>query len=218
MTDPTDGFIKPDRAYPTLLGLLPNGMKGVAFAALTAAIVSSLASMANSTATIFTMDIYRNYINKGASEGSLVYIGRVVVVVSFVVACLVAPALRGQGQVFQYIQEYTGYVSPGVFAIFVFGVFWKKTTPLAALIAALLTIPLSIGLAEFFPNLPFLDRMGVVFLILAAQMIITSLVQSGQDQPNSIELTPDLFKTSRAFNVGALVIIGILVALYAAYW
>ncbi|MGB3852634.1 MAG: sodium/sugar symporter [Tunicatimonas sp.] len=218
MTDPTDGFIKPDRAYPTLLGLLPNGMKGVAFAALTAAIVSSLASMANSTATIFTMDIYRNYINKGASEGSLVYIGRVVVVVSFVVACLVAPALRGQGQVFQYIQEYTGYVSPGVFAIFVFGVFWKKTTPLAALIAALLTIPLSIGLAEFFPNLPFLDRMGVVFLILAAQMIITSLVQSGQDQPNSIDLSPALFKTSRAFNVGALVIVGILVALYAAYW
>ena len=218
MTDPDSGFITPDRAYPSLLSLLPNGMKGVAFAALTAAIVSSLASMANSTATIFTMDIYRNYLNKGASEGSLVRVGRIVVVVSFVIACLVAPALQGLGQVFQYIQEYTGYVSPGVFAIFVFGVFWKKTTPQAALVAAVLTIPLSAALAFFFPNLPFIDRMGVVFLVLAAQMIVMSLVQSGRDQPNSIDLSPGLFKTSRAFNVGAMVIIGILVALYAAYW
>lgn len=218
MTDPDSGFITPDRAYPSLLSLLPNGMKGVAFAALTAAIVSSLASMANSTATIFTMDIYRNYINKGASEGTLVRIGRIVVVVSFIVACLVAPALQGLGQVFQYIQEYTGYVSPGVFAIFVFGVFWRKTTPQAALVAAILTIPLSGALAFFFPELPFIDRMGIVFLILATQMIVMSLVQSGQDQPNSIELSPGLFKTSAAFNVGALVIVGILAALYIVYW
>ena len=218
MTDPDTGFIVPDRAYPSLLGLLPNGMKGVAFAALTAAIVSSLASMANSTSTIFTMDIYRNYINKGASEDTLVRIGRIVVVVSFIIACLVAPALQGLGQVFQYIQEYTGYVSPGVFAIFVFGVFWKKTTPQAALTAAILTIPLSAALAFFFPNLPFLDRMGIVFLTLAAQMIVMSLVQSGKDQPNSIDLSPGLFKTSGAFNVGALVTLGILAALYIVYW
>ncbi len=218
MTDPDTGFIVPDRAYPSLLSLLPNGMKGVAFAALTAAIVSSLASMANSTATIFTMDIYRNYINKGASETSLVRIGRIVVIVSFIVACIVAPALQGLGQVFQYIQEYTGYVSPGVFAIFVFGVFWRKTTPQAALVAAILTIPLSGALAFFFPNLPFIDRMGIVFLILAAQMIVMSLAQSGKDQPNSIELSPGLFKTSASFNVGALVIVGILAALYIVYW
>ncbi|MDF9800519.1 SSS family solute:Na+ symporter [Catalinimonas alkaloidigena] len=218
MTDPDTGFIVPDRAYPSLLSLLPNGMKGVAFAALTAAIVSSLASMANSTSTIFTMDIYRNYINKNASEHSLVRMGRIVVVVSFIIACLVAPALQGLGQVFQYIQEYTGYVSPGVFVIFVFGVFWKKTTPDAALTAAILTIPLSAALAFFFPELPFIDRMGVVFLILATLMIVISLVQSGKDQPNSIELSYDLFKTSRKFNVGALLIIGILAALYIIYW
>ncbi len=168
MSDPDTGFIVPDRAYPSLLSLLPSGMKGVAFAALTAAIVSSLASMANSTSTIFTMDIYRNYINRGASEKSLVRMGRIVVIVSFIIACLVAPALQGLGQVFQYIQEYTGYVSPGVFAIFVFGVFWKKTTSGAALTAAILTIPLSALLAFFFPELPFIDRMGVVFLILAS--------------------------------------------------
>ncbi|MEK6475982.1 sodium/sugar symporter [Catalinimonas sp. 4WD22] len=218
MTDPDSGFIVPDRAYPSLLSLLPDGMKGVAFAALTAAIVSSLASMANSTSTIFTMDIYRNYINKGASEASLVRMGRIVVVVSFIIACLVAPALQGLGQVFQYIQEYTGYVSPGVFVIFVFGVFWKKTTADAALTAAILTIPLSAALAFFFPQLPFIDRMGVVFLILATLMIIISLIQSGKDQPNSIELSPELFKTSRKFNVGALLIIGILAALYIIYW
>ena len=218
MTNPKSGFLEPDRAYPSLLSLLPNGMKGVAFAALTAAIVSSLASMANSTSTIFTMDIYRNYINKNASETTLVRIGRIVVVASFVIACLVAPALAGFGQVFQFIQEYTGYVSPGVFAIFVFGVFWKKTTPTAALVAAILTIPLSAGLAELFPELPFIDRMGVVFLILAAVMITISLVQSGKDQPNSIELSPSLFRTSPKFNVGAIMIIGILTALYIVYW
>ena len=218
MTNPKSGFLEPDRAYPSLLSLLPNGMKGVAFAALTAAIVSSLASMANSTSTIFTMDIYRNYINKNASETMLVRIGRIVVVVSFVIACLIAPALEGFGQVFQFIQEYTGYVSPGVFAIFVFGVFWKKTTPTAALVAAILTIPLSAGLAELFPELPFIDRMGVVFLILAAVMITISLVQSGKDQPNSIELSPSLFRTSPKFNVGAIMIIGILTALYIVYW
>ncbi|WPP48152.1 sodium/sugar symporter [Catalinimonas niigatensis] len=218
MTDPDSGFIVPDRAYPSLLSLLPNGMKGVAFAALTAAIVSSLASMANSTSTIFTMDIYRNYINKGASEKALVRMGRIVVVVSFIIACLVAPALQGLGQVFQYIQEYTGYVSPGVFVIFVFGVFWKKTTPGAALTAAVLTIPLSAALAFLFPELPFIDRMGVVFLILATLMVVISLAQSGKDQPNSIEISPSLFKTSKKFNVGALLIIGILAALYIVYW
>lgn len=218
MSDPDTGFIVPDRAYPSLLSLLPNGMKGVAFAALTAAIVSSLASMANSTSTIFTMDIYRNYINKGASEKALVRMGRIVVVVSFLIACLVAPALQGLGQVFQYIQEYTGYVSPGVFAIFVFGVFWRKTTSGAALTAAILTIPLSASLAFIFPELPFIDRMGVVFLILATLMIIISLAQSGKDQPNSIKLSASLFKTSRKFNVGALLIVGILAALYIVYW
>jgi SSS family solute:Na+ symporter len=144
--------------------------------------------------------------------------GRIVVIVSFIIACLVAPALQGLGQVFQYIQEYTGYVSPGVFAIFVFGVFWKKTTSGAALTAAILTIPLSALLAFFFPELPFIDRMGVVFLILATLMIIISLAQSGKDQPNSIELSMDLFKTSPKFNVGSLLIIGILAALYIIYW
>ena len=219
MTDPETGFIKPDRAYPTLLGLLPNGLQGVAFAALTAAIVSSLASMANSTSTIFTMDIYRHYFNKNASEANLVRTGRIVVLVSFVIACLVAPALGVLDQAFQFIQEYTGFVSPGVFAIFVFGVFWKKTTPNAALTAAILTIPLSTLFKFFTPDIPFINRMGIVFLILAAIIIVMSLVGGkGKDQPNSVEIDSGLFKTSAKFNIGALMIIGILAALYTIYW
>ncbi|WKN33095.1 sodium/sugar symporter [Porifericola rhodea] len=219
MTDPETGFIKPDRAYPSLLNLLPNGLKGVAFAALTAAIVSSLASMANSTSTIFTMDIYRNYINKGASEQALVRTGRIVVVVAFLIACLVAPALSVLGQAFQFIQEYTGFVSPGVFAIFVFGVFWKKTTPNAALSAAILTIPLSTLFKFVTPDLPFINRMGIVFLILAAIIIGISMIESkGKDQPNAIEVDRKLFKSSPKFNIGALLICGILAALYIIYW
>lgn len=219
MTDPETGFIKPDRAYPTLLGLLPNGLQGVAFAALTAAIVSSLASMANSTSTIFTMDIYRHYFNKNASEANLVRTGRIVVLVAFVIACFVAPALGVLDQAFQFIQEYTGFVSPGVFAIFVFGVFWKKTTPNAALTAAILTIPLSTLFKFVTPDIPFINRMGIVFLILAAIIIVMSLVGGkGKDQPNSIDVQAGLFKTSAKFNIGALMILGILAALYTIYW
>ncbi|MFP4094486.1 MAG: sodium/sugar symporter [Cyclobacteriaceae bacterium] len=219
MTDPDSGYIKPDRAYPSLLNLLPSGLKGVAFAALTAAIVSSLASMANSTSTIFTMDIYRNYINKSASEQALVRTGRLVVVIAFIIACLVAPALSVLGQAFQFIQEYTGFVSPGVFAIFVFGVFWRKTTSNAALAAAILTIPLSTILKFAAPDLPFINRMGIVFLILAAIIIIISLIESkGKDQPSAVDLEKSLFKTSPKFNIGAILVLGILAALYIIYW
>lgn len=219
MTDPTTGFIKPDRAYPALLNLLPSGLQGVAFAALTAAIVSSLASMANSTSTIFTMDIYKNYLHKGASEKALVRMGRIVAFAAFIIACLVAPALGVLDQAFQFIQEYTGFVSPGVFAIFVFGVFWKKTTSNAALWAAILTIPLSTFFKFVTPDIPFINRMGFVFLILAAVIIIISLIESkGKDSPKAIHVDASLFKTSPKFNVGALVICGILAALYIIYW
>ncbi|UZD23827.1 sodium/sugar symporter [Algoriphagus halophytocola] len=219
MKDPVTGLVKSDRAYPTLLQLLPVGLKGLAFAALTAAIVSSLASMANSTSTIFTMDIYNKYIGKAESEAKQVRVGRITAAVAFVVAAIVAPALGQLDQAFQFIQEYTGFISPGVFAIFFFGVFWKKTTSNAALTAAASSIPLSIVLKVVFPALPFIDRMGVVFLVLAALMIIISLVEGkGKDHPNSIEISSDLFKTSTAFKIGALLILGITAALYIVFW
>jgi len=219
MEDPVTGLIKSDRAYPTLLQLLPNGLKGLAFAALTAAIVSSLASMANSTSTIFTMDIYRKYFGQNASEAKQVKVGRITAAVAFIVAAVVAPALGQLDQAFQFIQEYTGFISPGVFAIFFFGVFWKKTTSNAALVAAALSIPLSILLKLIVPTLPFLDRMGVVFLTLAGLMIIISLLEGkGKDHPNSIDISRDLFKTSTGFNIGAFIILGITAALYIVFW
>jgi solute:Na+ symporter, SSS family len=219
MTDPVTGIVKSDRAYPTLLQLLPTGLKGLAFAALTAAIVSSLASMANSTSTIFTMDIYTKYFGKNASEVTQVRVGRISALVAFVIAAMVAPALGQLDQAFQFIQEYTGFISPGVFAIFFFGVFWKKTTSNAALIGASLSIPLSVVLKVVFPNLPFLDRMGVVFLVLAALMIVVSLIEGkGKDHPNSIEVNKELFQTSFQFKIGAILIAGIIAALYTVFW
>ncbi|MCC5930187.1 MAG: sodium/sugar symporter [Cyclobacteriaceae bacterium] len=172
MTDSATGFVKSDKAYPSLLNLLPQGLQGLAFAALTAAIVSSLASMANSTSTIFTMDIYKNFFNKNPKEVTLVRVGRIVALVAFVVAAVTAPALRTLDQVFQYIQEFTGLVSPGIFTIFVFGFFWPKGTANGAFWVAVLTLPLSFGFKLLTPELPFIDRMGVVF-------ILTSLVMMG---------------------------------------
>ncbi|MDO6439334.1 sodium/sugar symporter [Cyclobacterium sp. 1_MG-2023] len=219
MTDPVTGIIKSDRAYPTLLQLLPSGLKGLAFAALTAAIVSSLASMANSTSTIFTLDVYKNFFDENASEKKQVRVGRITAIVAFIVAAIVAPALRELDQAFQYIQEYTGFVSPGVFAIFVFGFFWKKTTSNAALTAAALTIPLSAAFKFLTPNLPFIDRMGLVFLIISGLIIAISLFEGkGKDHPKGIEISKDLFKTSTQFKIGAILISGIIAALYIVFW
>lgn len=219
MTDVATGIIKSDKAYPALLNLLPVGLKGLAFAALAAAIVSSLASMANSTATIFTMDLYKNFINKNASEANLVRTGRVVALTAFVIAALVAPALGALDQAFQFIQEYTGFVSPGVVAIFVFGFFWKRTTANAALFAAVATIPLSALLKQLLPALPFIDRMGVIFLILSAGIILISLADSrSKNNPKAIHVDAALLRTGAAFNIGATLIIGILAALYIIFW
>lgn len=219
MKDPVTGIIKSDRAYPTLLQVLPTGLKGLAFAALTAAIVSSLASMANSTSTIFTMDIYTKYFGKDKSEAHQVKVGRITAVVAFVIAAIVAPALGQLDQAFQFIQEYTGFISPGVFAIFFFGVFWKKTTSNAALVGAALSIPLSVVLKIVLPSLPFIDRMGWVFLILASLMIVISLAEGkGKDHPKSIDINADLFKTSTGFKIGAILIAGIIAGLYTIFW
>lgn len=219
MEDPITGLIKSDRAYPTLLQLLPSGLKGLAFAALTAAIVSSLASMANSTSTIFTLDIYKTIFDKEASEDKQVRVGRITAISAFIIAAVIAPALSQLDQAFQYIQEYTGFISPGVFAIFMFGFFWKKTTSGAALAAAALTIPLSGILKVMFPLLPFIDRMGIVFLLLSLVIVVVSLIQGkGKDHPNGIEITKGLFKTSTKFKIGAILISGIIAALYITFW
>lgn len=145
--------------------------------------------------------------------------GRITAIVAFIIAAIVAPALSELDQAFQYIQEYTGFVSPGVFAIFIFGFFWKKTTSNAALTAAALTIPLSTAFKFLTPGLPFIDRMGVVFLIISALIIGISLYEGrGKDHPKGIEISKDLFVTSTKFKIGAILISGIIAALYIVFW
>lgn len=212
---------QPDGAYPYLLNkFLVPGVKGVAFAALVAAIVGSLSSKTNSIATIFTMDLYKSYINKGASEKSLVLMGRITTVVALLIAITVAPQLKSLGQAFQFIQEFTGLVSPGIFVIFFFGLFWKKANTKAALWVAIFTLPVSGTLAYFADHIPFIDRMGIVFLVLSVLMIAISLnVNKDKERDDkAILITPELFKTDRTFNIGAIGIIICLVVLYYTFW
>ncbi len=220
------GIIKPDHAYPTLMNLLPAGLKGIAFAALTAAIVASLAGKANSISTIFSLDIYKKFINKNASEKKLVLIGRWVVVMSMLVAAIVTPALRSLDQAYQFIQEYVGFIAPGVLAIFLLGFYWKRTNSAAALAGALLTIPISTVLKflpnwtnNAFPNFPFLDRMSITFGLIVLVMIFISLSNpKKENNSKAIEVDVAMFKVSPEFVIGSVVIIGILAALYTVFW
>ncbi|MCE7991296.1 MAG: sodium/solute symporter [Roseivirga sp.] len=209
-----------DEAYPWLLGnLVPTGIKGLAFAALIAAALSSLSSMMNSTATIFTMDLYKPFINPLASETKLVTVGRLVGLCSVTIAALVAqPLLGGQEQVFQFIQKYTGYVSPGIVVLFLFGLFWKRTTAIAALWTAIASVPVSIAIDLLFPGMPFLDQIGLVFLILAGLISIVSLATQEDNTTKTIEIEPGFFRTTATFNALAMGIVLILGALYAVYW
>ena len=221
-----DGVIKPDQAYPTLMNLLPSGLKGVAFAALTAAVVASLAGKANSISTIFSLDIYKKMINTNASEKQLVNTGRWAVVISITVAAFVAPALRSLDQAYQFIQEYVGFLSPGVLAIFLLGLFWKKTTSGAALFGTILTIPLSATLkflpdwtGGVFPVYPFLDRMFITFWIVLFLMIIISLMTPSSVQRKEIlPFEKSMLEVKPAFIIGSILILGILAALYTVYY
>ncbi|MBI2273117.1 MAG: sodium transporter [Chitinophagaceae bacterium] len=220
------GVIKPDHAYPTLMNLLPAGLKGVAFAALTAAIVASLAGKANSISTIFSLDIYQKYFNKTASERKLVLVGRWAVIISMTAAAIVTPALRSLDQAYQFIQEYVGFVSPGVLAIFLLGFFWKKTTANAAIAGALLTIPVSTVLkflpvwtSGAFPDYPFLDRMTITFFVVAIVMILISLLKPRPaTDHHAIVVDTSLFRVTTGFVIGSVIICGILAALYTVFW
>ena len=220
------GVIKPDNAYPTLMNLLPAGLKGVAFAALTAAIVASLAGKANSISTIFSLDIYKKYFNKNATEKKLVLTGRWAVIIAMLIAAIVAPALKSLDQAYQFIQEYAGFFSPGVLAIFLLGMFWKKTTAAAGLAGALLTVPISTVLKflpswtnEAFPDYPFLDRMTITFFAIVIVMVAISLLKpKPANDTHIIEVDKSMFKVSPSFIIGSFIICGILAALYTVFW
>ncbi len=215
-----DGGINYDKAYPWLIShFVPVGLKGVVVAALTAAIVSSLASMLNSTSTIFTMDIYKPYIGKNKSEKRLVRVGRISAAVALVIAGFVAPLLRSVPQAFQYIQEYTGLVSPGILAVAMLGLFWKKTTTRGAIWGAILSIPVALFLKLDFIQLPFLDQMLYTFLISIVIIAMVSLTTSEvDDDSQGITLTSKMFKTDSSFNIGAYMVVIILAVLYTVFW
>ncbi len=236
-----NGEVNPDRAYPVLLDLLPTGLKGLSFAALTAAIVASLAGKANSIATIFTLDIYKTKINPAVTEKKMVFIGKITVVVAMFMAIIISPYLGiDKKGGFQYIQEFTGFVSPGVFAMFILGFFWKRTTSNAALFATLGGFALSclLKILPMYANLqflapfgfskqngegvyeiPFIDRMGFVFLICIVVMYIISKIENKDGtRSKGLEIDAGMFKTTPAFTAGALIICGLLVALYSIYW
>jgi SSS family solute:Na+ symporter len=240
-----DGILNPDKSYPVLLNLLPAGLKGLSFAALTAAVVASLAGKVNSISTIFTLDIFKKKINTTASEKTLVNVGKITVVIAMILAVIIAPFLGiDKKGGFEFIQEYTGFVSPGIFAMFILGFFWKKTSSNAAMFATIGGFILSVIL-KFLPiytnlewlsslgfstlviqkngtllyEIPFLDRMGFVFVICVIVMFIISLLDNKRGGvTKGLDVDTKMFKVNNGFAAGALIIVGILVALYTIFW
>ena len=235
-----DGVLNKDRAYPVLLNLLPTGLKGLSFAALTAAVVASMAGKANSISTIFTLDIYKKYINTSATETQLVRVGRIAVVAAMVAAVVIAPMMGiDKKGGFEFIQEYTGYVSPGIFALFTLGFFWKRTTSKAALFALLGGVTFSI-MSKYIPTwtgmndtlfytafpdetgtmmIPFMDRMGWVFLFCVASMVIITLSDpESKTNPQGLEIDAAMFKLSPSFIFGAVVVCLFLTMVYTYFW
>ena len=234
------GELNPDRAYPTLLALLPAGIKGLAFAALTAAVVASLAGKANSIATIFTLDIYNKHFNREASEQKMVWIGRVSVVASMAIAVLLAPLMGiDKKGGFQYIQEYTGFVSPGILAMFLLGFYWRKTTAAAAMFATigglvfsvfLKFLPLAMDLSFLAPigfavdngagvyEIPFLDRMLIVFIMVVIGMVVMSKMAEQDGALKRMHIDRSLFRVDGGFALGSAVICVLLVAIYGLGW
>jgi SSS family solute:Na+ symporter len=232
---------KPDQAYPMMMRLLPPGLLGLVFAALIAAIIASTASKINSIATIFTLDVYakrrkertRAEDERGEStseEKHLVLVGRITAVTAIVIAILAARPLVGSSeQAFQFIQEFTGFFTPGITVIFLLGLFWKRANEAGAIVAAVTSVLLSTIMkytlpAAAFPQgvnaylTPFINRMGVVFLVSLVLAVIVSLATAQREGADTIDTADVRYRTSAGFNVGALGVVLILIALYATWW
>jgi len=213
------GLSAPDQAYPTMMNLLPTGLKGLVFAALIAAIVASLASKVNSISTIFTLDLYAKA-NKGASEQHLVLVGRISAFAAMAIGIMVArPLLGGFSQAFQFIQDFTGFFTPSIVVIFILGLFWKRASEAGALTAAIGGVALS-GVMwwmdrESIFTMPFMNRVGVVFLVAA---IAVSLVSPPKEGTMQIKLDGVSYKTSLGFNIAGAGVIAFLIAVYAIWW
>ncbi|MCO6462580.1 MAG: sodium/solute symporter [Saprospiraceae bacterium] len=227
---------KPDEAYPWVISnYVGVGFKGIALAALIAAIGSSIASIVNSAATIFSLDLYKPLVMKVNStdedtpdnlaqkltpsqEKQLVKVGKWSSLIFIIVGMIIAPQLGNLEQAFQYIQEYTGFISPGVLAIFVLGLFWRRTSTNAALAGVILAIPLSVAFKFLTPGVPFLDRMGYCFLLISLMMIIISMMENKGDDPKAIIYERKLFKTNFLFNFLSVVVIALVALIYIIFW
>lgn len=176
-TNLQDAMKVSDEAYPWFIkNFMPTGIKGLAFVALAAAVISSLASMLNSTSTIFTIDIYRKYINPEASDRKLVVMGRTAAILALIIALISAAPLLGElDQAFQYIQEYSAFLYPGIAIVFGLGLLWKRASGTAAIWITILTLPLGIIFKFIFPSVPFQFRAGYVFMILLILFVTISL-------------------------------------------
>ena len=228
---------KPDQAYPTMMAMLPTGLLGLVFAALIAAIIASTASKINSIATIFTLDIYakmkgvrsraEDAAGSPAHERKLVLVGRIAAVVAIVIAMATArPLLGSLDQAFQYIQEFSGFVTPGITVIFLLGLFWPRATEAGALVGAVASVVLSFifwfparfGGSAALNAVPFINRMGIVFLASLALAVIVSLLRPARAESNRIAMAGVSFRTTAGFNIAAVLIVAILIALYATWW
>ena len=217
-----------DNAAPWLIkNFIPVGIKGLILAALAAAIVSSCASMLNSTSTIFTMDIYKSHFNKNATDIQMVSVGRITAVVALIIAIIIAPQLRNLEQAFIFIQEYTGVVSPGILAVFLMGLFYKKATNNAAIWGAILSIPIAMYFkvapkgwsnASIFVELPFMHQMGYTCIATLAVIAFISYLDGNKDDLKGINITKKLFATNSTFNIGAFSVVLITAFLYAMFW
>lgn len=209
---------RPDEAYPTLMSLAPAGIRGVIFVALVAAIVSSLGSMMNSIATIFTMDLYKP-IRTRTPERTLVAIGRSAAFTALVIAALAAQPLLGQAeQAFQWLQEFTGFFTPGVVTLFALGLFWKRATAAGAFAAAIGSAAFSVMFKIWWPEIPFMNRVGYVFLLCIAVAVVVSLAQGGREQTKAVDHRAIDFGTSNSFNIAAACVTAILIGLYWYWW
>jgi SSS family solute:Na+ symporter len=223
------GLPKPDEAYPTMMRLLPTGLLGLVFAALIAAIIASTASKINSIATIFTLDLYAKFRGdrtraedaegRQGEEHHLVLVGRITAFVAIAIAIAAARPLVGHSeQAFQYIQEFTGFFTPGITVIFLLGLFWKRANEAGAFTAAVASVVLSALFKSVWASLPFIDRMGVVFLISMTLAVVVSLLTRPQPGADTIDTQNVRYRTSTGFNVGALAVVLILVVLYSMFW
>ena len=212
------GLEKTDQAYPSLMAMLPVGIKGLVFAALVAAIVASTGSKINSIATIFTMDLYRA-VKPNTEQRTLVMVGRIVAIVSILIAIFITkPFLENFQQGFQYIQNFTGFVTPGICVIFLLGLFWARTTATAAMVSMIATVVLSYLFYMFLPDYPFMNRVGWCFVAGIVIAVAISLMSPQKEAAMRVDIKNVDFKTGTGFNIAALIIVAILAVLYIMWW